>query len=547
MRPRHAHIRRYREIVRALARHGLGVAMTELAPRRAFTLVPRWLGVEAAPTPAHIRMALEELGTTFIKVGQILSTRADLLPLAYAREFERLRDRVPPVDARAVRAVIEEDLGRPVGETFLHFEDRPLASASIGQVHRAILADGSSVVVKVQKPGVAERVDVDLAILHHLARAALSRRLLGGMVDPVALVDEFAHTLRAELDYRQEARNAQAMARNFAGNPHLRVPRVRQEFTTRRVLVMEELTGIHIDDHAALRQAGIDLTALAHRSAHILLQSIFEHGLYHADPHPGNFLVQTDGSLAALDFGMVGRLDAPSRDAMLRLVLAGVRREPAAVLDGLEGLGVRFHGSERPLLREFAHLMDAYADLALGEIELAPLIGDVYGVAARFQLQLPADLALLLKTLAMNEGVGRQLDPKFVATEELAHYLRDLALRRAASPNWALQGLQRLADAAAIGVRLPRRLEHALLALEQGEVNLDGTPAFWARARREAGVASGRIALAVLSAGMLLAAALLLSGATPAEGWLRGSALIFGAGGTVLGLAVLINSLRQGR
>lgn len=366
----------------------------------------------------------------------------------------------------------------------------------------------------------------------------------------MALVDEFSWILRGECDYEREARNAAAMARNFAKDPSLRVPRVFGAFTTHRVLVMEEVQGVRIDDEAGLREAGLDTHALANRSARILLRSIFEHGLYHADPHPGNFLVARDGALAALDFGMVGRLDSATRDALLRAVLAVVHREPTAVVDALAALGVRSSGGDQRLLvREVAHLLDAYADVPLGEIALAPLIGELFGLVRRFELQLPAELALLLKTLAMNEGVGRRLDPAFVATEEAAEYLRDLAIRRITSPRWMGQSLRVAGDAVVTAARLPHRLDQVLTSLEAGEVRLDVTQSYWRRAHREMGGAANRIALAVLSAGLAIGSALLGSSIIGPGGqrWLGPLVLVAGVGAVLLGAVVLVSVARSRR
>lgn len=546
-----AHIRRYREILHVLARHGLGVLVSELAPGRVPAFAPRLLGLaDRGLAPVHLRLALEELGTTFIKAGQILSTRADLLPPAYIRELGRLQDHVPPVGVAQIRQELVEELGETPEALFAQFDETPLASASIGQVHRAVLPDGQRVVVKVQKPGIARMIDVDLAILRYLAGVAATRVLPWGRLDAVALVDEFAWTLRGELDYEREARNAAALARNFSDDPTLRVPRVHGRFTTRRVLVMEEIHGIRIDDEAGLREAGIDPPTLAQRSARILLRSIFEHGLYHADPHPGNFLICRDGSLAALDFGMIGRLDAVLRDALLRAVLAVVQREPTAVVDALEALGIRSAGGDqRPLVREVSHLLDTLSGVPLGEIELAPLIAEVFDLVRRFELQMPADLALLLKTLAMNEGIGRRLDPGFVATEQTAAYLRELALRRIASPRWALQSLRVAGEALSTSARLPRRLERLLLALETGEVRMDATSGFWGRAHREISAVGNRIALAILAAGLVIGAGLLLprtiAEANPA--WLPTAVGAAGGAGVLLTVTVLLSVLRSQR
>lgn len=505
-------VRRYREIAEVLFRHGMGFVAQALGFGRLVPLRFR-RGKRALPLPAHVRATIEDLGTTFIKIGQILSTRTDILPPEYAKELERLQDHVAPMPAAAIRAVIEEDLGKPVGRLFAAFEDSPRASASIGQVHRAALPSGEHVVVKVQKPGVAERVEADLRILHHLSRLSAAQSLVGNMVDLPELVDEFSWVLRNELDYRREGRNAQRMARNFAANRSLRVPHIYDVYTTRRVLVMEELHGVRIDELGALDRGGIDRRALARRSSQILLQSIFEFGFYHADPHPGNFLVLPDGALAAIDFGMVGALDPSTRRQLLQLVLAVVEGDAAAAVEALQGFGIaQVTVDQTTLRRELDHVLEEVSGRRLGEILLAPLIGELFSLVRRHHMRLPPELALLLKTLAMNEGVGRKVDPDFVATEEVGTYLRDLALKEVVSPE-ALGRLLR-SGAKTMGVisRLPRQLERALLVAERGDLRWGLNQGTMDRVARLWNAALNRLALAILFAGLAVTAAVLWSG-----------------------------------
>ncbi|MCI0527960.1 MAG: AarF/UbiB family protein, partial [Nitrospira sp.] len=327
IRPRQTrHLRRYREIVGILARHGLGWLVVQLGLG---DLIPFHRGLlghtrrqEPYTQPEHIRIALEDLGTTFTKLGQILSTRPDLVPPDYITQFSKLQDNAPPVPYSQVAEVIQRELGAPPEEIFKSFDVQPRASASIGQVHMACLPNDTLVVVKVQRPGVEAQVEEDLEVLADLANLAAQRTTLGEYLDIEGWMEEFAFTLHNELDYTQEGQNADRFRRNFAGEPTLHVPRIYWEYTTQRVLTMEEIQGIKISDLTALEAAGLDRHHIAENSARIMLTMVFEHGFFHADPHPGNFFVLPGGGIGLIDYGMVGRLDTSLREALARLFLA---------------------------------------------------------------------------------------------------------------------------------------------------------------------------------------------------------------------------------
>ena len=256
-------------------------------------------------------MALEDMGVTFVKLGQILATRADLLPPDYQAELAKLQDRARPLPAGTVEKAIQDELGAPPAELFGSFDTEPLAAASIGQAHAATLKDGFEVVVKVRRPGAVEQVEEDLAILAELAAVASRRWEIAEQYDVVGLAQEFEQTLTAELDYVREGRNAERFARNFVDHPDVHIPRVFQDTSTARVLTLERIHGVKIDDLAGLEAAGIDRHDLAERAARVVLKMVFEDGFFHADPHPGNFFIEDGGRIGLIDFGMVGSLDAP--------------------------------------------------------------------------------------------------------------------------------------------------------------------------------------------------------------------------------------------
>lgn len=544
---------RYRQVVTVLARHGFGFVAGDAPPLR-WVPLSGWLSSRINPAPGasrpeHLRLALEQLGTTFIKLGQILSTRSDLLPEEYIAELSKLRDSAAPLPFEAIRAVVEAELGRPLDQIFARFDPVPLASASIGQVHAARLPDGQEVVVKAQRPGVTEQVETDLAIVRDLAGLLARYSPFADQYDFVGLADEFAWTLLNELDYLREGRSADTFRAAFSDTRAIYIPKVFWRYTTRRVIVLERVDGIRIDDVAALDAAGYDRHAIAVRSAKIILREVFELGLFHADPHPGNFVVLPGGVIGAFDFGMVGRLDDATMQGLLRLLLAVVERDADRVIDGLGEAGVLRGRFDRPTLRrEIQHLLDRYLGLSLAEIVLAQLVDDLMRIVQRHRLRFPTDLALLLKTLVMNEGVGRTLDPSFNMLE-IARPYAQRALTRMWAPDAWLARLRRDApDLLLSAERLPRRLERLLTQLERGDLTLTARLEERESDLRALARAGNRLAVAVLFAALIVALALLLQVYRPPVGQTV-LAFIFAAGFLGVGSLViwLLLSLRGPR
>lgn len=527
-------LRRYREVAGILGRHGLGVGVGRAGLGRFVPFHRGWFGHERRllpyTEPEHVRMAMEELGVTAIKLGQILSTRSDLLPPEYIVEFSRLREAVPAVSAAVIREEVAARLGAPVDELFQDFAAEALASASIGQVHAARLHDGTPVAVKVQKPGLAEQIETDIGVLAQLAEQ-LGRRWAGASrYDLGTLLQEFAWTLRAELDYVREGRNAERFAEQFDGSTLVRVPRVFWDRTGQHVLTMEFMSGIRIDDLAALRAAGIDTRTVANTCARVLLESVFVHGFFHADPHPGNVLVQADGSIVLVDFGMVGELNDELRLALNRLLYGVVRRDPARLLDALLDIGLAVPPeARRAFRRDLTRLLDRYYGVGLREVSVAQLVDDIAATARRHGLAFPAELALLGKTIAMYEGVGRSLDPDFNVAELAEPFVRD-SLHALYSPAATLaRGARAAADAASLAVEVPGQLRRILRQVEGGD--------FEVRLRRDEinmaldGFAAiiNRLAASIVGAAIIIALAVLMGVYQP-PGWQVVTALLFVAG-----------------
>ena len=304
---------RYRQIAEVLTRHGLGFIVGVAGLSRWIPFHHGVLGHERRDepytTPEHLRIALEELGPTFIKLGQLLSTRTDIIPAEYLRELAKLQDAAPAVPLATIRALIEQELGAPPDDVFASFDSTPLACASIGQAHLATMHDGGQVVVKVRRPDINAIIETDLGILQSLANRASRRWAAAANYNLPGLVSEFAVSLRRELDYQTEGRNAERFASNFAESPDVHVPRVYWATTTSRVLTLERIVGIKVDDLDGLVRARVDRRALATKAAGVAVSMVFEHGFFHADPHPGNLFIEPDGRIGLIDFGMVGELD----------------------------------------------------------------------------------------------------------------------------------------------------------------------------------------------------------------------------------------------
>jgi ubiquinone biosynthesis protein len=549
--------RRLAQVATVFSRHGAGYLLVRLGVDGLVPLHRGLLGHAARESPYtrpdHLRLALEELGTAPIKLGQVLSTRADLLPPEYVAELAKLRDRVAPVPAEVIREVIEREFGQPIEAIFARFDDEPLAAASIGQVHTASLFSGEEVVVKVQKPGVVEQVEIDLRLLLDLARTGQRRSALAKDYDFVAITEEFARTLRGELDYEREGRNADTFRRLFAGNRDVHIPRIYWPQTTSRVLTMQRLHGVTIDDLAALDRLGVDRHDLAVRSANLILTEIFEHGFYHADPHPGNFLVLADGAIGALDFGMVGRVGTRQKLDLLDLMAAMVDGDAERAVNAFEALGVAGVAGDAmrrdELVRDVGYLLDRYVGRPLADLRFDEVTADIFATARRHHLRIPADMILLMKTLAMNEGVGRHLDPWFNASAVAAPFVRRIMRRRLRPAVWEPEIRHGLTDLARASLDLPGTLRRLTRQIERGEFTVTVRPRDLDEPLRRLEAMVNRLAMTVLVAAFVVANALIIVAFHPGRGetWLGWFIAVGLIATVVLGFWLLLVIWRSGR
>lgn len=471
------HLRRYQQIARVLIRHGFDNVVEQLGLLTRLALpwrVSERVRPIAPLTPAeHLRLAIEELGPTFVKLGQMLSTRPDLLPPAYLHELSKLRDEVPPFPSEQARAIVEAELGAPIDQLFRSFDEKVLAAASLGQVHGAVLPDGSEVVVKVLRPNIRRIVEVDLDILYDMARLAEERTAFGRMYAFTELADEFAATLRAEMDYVREARNAERFRRNFAGRPEVYIPRVYWGYTTHNVLTLERIRGVKIDDVEGLRTAGLDPRTVALHAVDLIMQETFVDGFFHADPHPGNFFVMEGNVIGAMDFGMVGYLDKRTKEQLLRLFLAVMSRDPDQIVGELVRMDmVGASVDHRRLGRDLGRFLERYWGAPLKDLRLRDLFEDFLPIAFRHRLRLPSNLWLLAKTLVMMEGTGMLLYPELDVFEIARPYAEQALREMNALAAWVGRLGTTLRDWGELWQELPQYLPRLLDQLQKGEFTL---------------------------------------------------------------------------
>lgn len=516
------HLQRYTEIAAIFARHGFGFLFNrrEPGPRARFRLPWRSSQNDVPNQPddlaAHFRLALEEAGPTFVKFGQILSTRADLLPPAFITELSKLVDAVTPEPWDLIRTLLTHEFGRPPEECFASIDPQPMASASLSQVHAAVLPDGQQVVIKVQRPNISAVIDTDLEIMASLANRAQATSL-GKVYDFVGIADDFGFTLRNELDYQREGRNADRLRESFAGEANiLYIPKVYWELCTRHVLVMERINGIKISDIPALDAAGYDRHKVALNSASATIKQVMEDGFFHADPHAGNYLIMPGEVIGLVDFGKVGYLRDKDRMDLIRLYIVAIEMDVDGLIDQLVRMNsVREDVDRNRLAYDLSRFLNKYNGVPIKYIRARELIDEITAITFRHHLRLPSTWWLVGQTIAMLEGIGLQLDPDFdvfkAAEPHAKRLMKNLFVPHA---GWARSVLMDATNWGDMLHRLPRVGNRMLERLERNEgfrMELKDADRMLSRIDRLV----TRLALSVLVAAFVIALPILLQLTTP--------------------------------
>ena len=514
IRPRY--LRRYRQIVEILADYGFGAFLAQMGLSDRLNIPRRWrrrrdMPGDAMTNPRRLRQAFEDLGPTFIKFGQILSTRSDIMPPEYLEELSYLQDEVPPVSWDEARQVVETELGAPVEELFAQVDPVPIASASLAQVHVAWLIGGEEVVVKIQRPNLEKTVNLDLDIIYDLAQTAQQRISLASRFEVGDIAEEFASALRTEMDFRREAWNADRFRQNFADEPHLYVPKIFWEYSTQRLLVMERIRGIKVDNLEALIAAGYDPRRLSTYAANFALKEVLIDGFFHADPHPGNLLIMPGEVIGLLDFGTVGRLDDRDRANLARLFIAGVQMDVEGIVDQLQRMGVADYRIDRMgLQRDLKRILTRYYGLPIYEIDAQEVAKAVQPIMYEYELYVPTDYYLLMKTVVMLQGVGLNLDPDFDIFEAAQPYLGKLFRRMWLPSSWGPEVLRLAMDWKDFATILPRKTSRILDQVERGQLTVQAELPQLEPTINMIDRLINRIIFSVLVAAMVVALALLL-------------------------------------
>ena len=545
-------LRRLREITTVLVKFGFPDVVSRLRLERTVALGRR-LRLRGRPEPAatraqRLRQALEVLGPTFVKFGQALSTRADLLPAELVAELSRLQDQVPALAPGAAEAAIETELGQPVSRVFREFDPEPVAAASIAQVHHAVLASGEEVAVKVRRPGIETTIERDLSILAQLARLAERYLPDSDLYRPTELVTEFGRSIRRELDLSREGRTIERFARNFAGDPSIRFPRVFRPHTTAGVLTMEFMHGTKVLEVPPATE-GWDPLLVARRGGDLMLRQVLEHGLFHADPHPANIFVLPGNVICLLDLGNVGRLDRAMRGALGSLVEGLVREDPDRMARALLDIGRPLRPiNQRQLARDLAELLDAYAGITFRELQIGPLLQEALAVMRRYRLQFPPDLMLLVRAFVTIEGVGRQLDPAFALIEQARPVMMALARERLRPSAVAARAGDMGREVMESLQALPRDLLEIVGKAKDDRLQIQFVHRGLEHFVQEMDRASNRLSFAVVIAALIVGSSFVLQrGTGPMIFGLPAIGLIGFIAAGILGLWLAVGILRSGR
>jgi ubiquinone biosynthesis protein len=514
IRPRY--LRRYRQIVEILADYGFGAVLAQMRLSDRLNIPRRWrrrrdIPGDAMTNPRRLRRAMEDLGPTFIKFGQILSTRSDIMPPEYLEELSYLQDEVPPVSWEQAREVVETELGAPIEDLFAQVDPVPIASASLAQVHVARLVGGEEVVVKIQRPNIEKTVNLDLDIIYDLAQTAQQRIGAASRFEVGDLAEEFASALRTEMDFRREAWNADRFRKNFEDENRLTVPKIYWDYSTKRLLVMERLKGIKIDNLEALKAAGYSPQRLSRYAADFALKEVLIDGFFHADPHPGNMLILPGEVIGLLDFGTVGRLDDKDRANLARLFIAGVQLDAEAIVDQLQRMGVADYKVDRiGLERDLKRILTRYYGLPIYEIDAREISKAVQPILYEYKLSIPTDYYLLMKTVVMMQGVGLRLDPDFDIFETAQPYMGKLFRRMWLPSSWGPELVQMALDWKDFATILPRKTSRILEQVERGQLTVQAELPQLESTINTIDKLINRIIFSVLVAALLVALALLL-------------------------------------
>lgn len=542
---RYRHIERYRQIATVLIRYGFGWFVKQIhlhstlpiSKRIIESKFPEELGLS---TEVRVRKVLEELGPTFIKLGQILSTRPDLLPKPLFRELEKLQDEIPPFGKP--EDAIRRELGSPPDKLFASFDRKPVAAASVGQVHRAVLKSGDVVAVKVQRPDIEKTVSVDMEILIDIAHLMEKYMPESRIYRPRAIIREFSRIMEDELDYTKEARNAERFFRNFAGDRTVRIPKVYAGFSSKRVLTMEFIEGVKVSDVKGIERMKVDRKKIARVGAGAIMKEFLVDGFFHADPHPGNVLVTPDGRLSFIDFGIVGYVDDDMKELLEGLFLSIIRKDVNGMTKSFLDMGMVSSDTDVSAFKaEVNRIVDYYYGKSMAEVDVGVLINDVVSLMRNYRVNLPAKFTTAFNALLISEGTGKMLDPEFRLINEARPFAEKLAAEHMKPGYVVTDAMQRLAEYGELVKVLPRRVNRIIEKIEANGLEVTFTHRGLQKLRHEIIHTSNRISFSIIIAALLVSSSSMV--ASPALSNVGTAGFLIAA---LLGFWMVLSILRSG-
>lgn len=550
--------KRIQHIVIVFLKHGFGQFIEQVNLRRFLPLSKRFIffsreAVEKHTIPERLRMAFSELGPSFIKLAQILSSRPDLITAEYADEFKKLQDKVPPFPSETAVQIIESELGITLGDVFSDFVDAPVAAASIAQVHYATLRSGEKVIVKVQRPDIRQIIQDDITIFTTIARLMLKYIPESKFFDPEGIVNEFSKTVRKELDFQAEAKNAQRFKRNFSGIEEVCIPVVYSHLLSDKVLVMERLEGVKIDNIPAIDALGINRRDLAQKGVNVYFKMIFEDGFFHADPHPGNIFVLPDGKIGLMDFGIVGWLTPELMENIARAFLSLYNRKFDDLIDQYIDLGfvssdVDIEEFKRDLKADLVEVLEPLYDATISEVNFPEYLDMMTHLVVKHGLKIPSELTLINKTILILDNIGRELDPDFNAVTAAAPYATKLIKKRLSPQNIFDKAKESILDMSRILIDTPKQVNRLLRKSLRDEVGIHINPIGMDRLIKDIDRSSNRLAFSIVVAAIIVGSSVLIQ--SDIGGTILGMPIIGAVGFFVaflLGIRLLISIIKSGR
>lgn len=505
-----SHLPRYKEVADILIKNGFGFVFDRFAWKKLRGKNEEQIegGNTKNDFARRLRVAFEELGPTYVKLGQILSTRPDLLPTEYVRELEKLQNEVPPFPVEKFREICRRE-GIDLERDFAYFNPQPLAAASIAQVHEAVLLDGQKVILKVKRPGIDKTMETDLEIIMELAKLMEKHNNWARFYKVTEIVTELSEALRNELDFRKEARNADIFYRNFANDPNVIIPRVIWEFSSQGILTLEYLEGIKISDFINLKKAGYDSRKIAGHLVESLFKQIYEYGFLHVDPHPGNIAITAGEKIIFYDFGQVGVIDQITKEKGIKLLVNMMRYDVNGVSRAILNIAV---GSQHVNLEEFkrdvSRLQQKYYGLPLSQINAGEALAELIELSIKHQMRLPAELSLVVKALMTVENLISQLDPQLSIVDIAEPYGRQLLVKRYLPRQIKSEASEFLLDFLSMAKSFPREIDNILRLVEAGEIKINMVHTNLKPLLGRADIVSNRISLSIILASIIVGSSL---------------------------------------